>query len=175
MSLAVCSAQAFSSQTLSYLFIYLFIYLCYCSVTVVPIFAPLLSPAPSNPRSQRQSPPVFLVHGSFAHVLWLDHFNSLPHYSPPHYPRVTAHLFFISMSLVLGSFLLICFVDLVPFLREIIWYLSFTAWIISFSIILSSSIHAVAKVGFPSSFLLCSIPLCKCTTVFWSTHLPMDT
>ena len=30
------------------------------------------------------------------------------------------------------------------------------------------------RVGVPSFFLLCSIPLCKCTTVFWSTHLLMD-
>ena len=27
------------------------------------------------------------------------------------------------------------------------------------------------RVGAPSFFLLRSIPLCKCTTVFWSTHL----
>ena len=33
---------------------------------------------------------------------------------------------------------------------------------------LSSSTHA-GRVGVPSFFLLSSIPLCKCTTVFWST------
>ena len=31
------------------------------------------------------------------------------------------------------------------------------------------------RVGALSSFLLCSIPLCKCTVVFWSTHLLMGT
>ena len=30
------------------------------------------------------------------------------------------------------------------------------------------------RVGAPSFSLLCRIPLCKCTTVFWSTHLLMD-
>ena len=31
------------------------------------------------------------------------------------------------------------------------------------------------RVGAPSFFLLCSIPLCKCTTAFLSTHLPEGT
>ena len=47
--------------------------------------------------------------------------------------------------------------------------MSLTAWLISLSIMLSSSIYAVAK-GRSSFFLLCSIPLYKCTTVFWSTY-----
>ena len=46
------------------------------------------------------------------------------------------------------------------------WYLSFTVWLISLSIIFSSSIHAVAK-GRSSFFLLHSIPLYKCATVFF--------
>ena len=41
--------------------------------------------------------------------------------------------------------------------EEIIWYLSLTAWLISLSIMLSSSIHAVAK-GI-SSFFLSATPL----------------
>ena len=47
---------------------------------------------------------------------------------------------------------------------EFMWYLSFTAWLISLSIMLSSSIHAVAKVGAPSFLLLHSIALYKCTS-----------
>ena len=48
----------------------------------------------------------------------------------------------------------VCFVDQVPLISENIGYQSYTACLISLSIILSSSIHSVA-----SFFLLCSIPL----------------
>ena len=54
----------------------------------------------------------------------------------------------VNMENVLNSFKnnkLFSFVDYVPVKGEIIWYLSLTAWLISLSIILSSSIHAVAK------------------------------
>ena len=50
-------------------------------------------------------------------------------------------LFLISMSLVIFC-LFFSFVDYVPVKGEIIWYLSLTAWLISLSIMLSSSIHA---------------------------------
>ena len=50
-------------------------------------------------------------------------------------------MFLTSMSLVIFC-LLVCFVDYVPVKGEIIWYLSLTAWLISLSIMLSSSIHA---------------------------------
>ena len=53
-------------------------------------------------------------------------------------------MFLIAMSLVIFC-LLFSFVDYVPVKDEIIWYLSLTAWLISLSIMLSSSIHAVAK------------------------------
>ena len=86
---------------------------------------------------------------------------------------VTANLFSISVSLV-TSCLFVCFVDYVPVKGEIIWYLSFTAWLISLSII--SSIHAVGKrLGAPPFSLLHRIPLCKCTIVFWSIHLLLGT
>ena len=48
------------------------------------------------------------------------------------------------MSLVIFC-LLFSFVDYVPVKGEIILYLSLTVWLISLSIRLSSSIHAVAK------------------------------
>ena len=49
--------------------------------------------------------------------------------------------------------LLFSFVDYVPVKGEIIWYLALTAWLISLSIMLSSSIHAVTegKVSFSLS------------------------
>ena len=57
------------------------------------------------------------------------------------------------------------FVDYVPVKGEIIWYLSLTAWLISLSIMPSSSIQIVKRVGAPFS-LLHRIPLYKCT-MFW--------
>ena len=48
--------------------------------------------------------------------------------------------------------LLFSFVDYVPVKGEIIWYLSLTTWFISLSIMLSSSIHDIAK-GRSSFFL----------------------
>ena len=69
----------------------------------------------------------------------------------PHSPLAIVTMFLISMSLVIFC-LLFSFVDYVPVKGEIIWYLSLTTWLISLSIMLSSSIHAVAK-GMSSFFL----------------------
>ena len=74
-----------------------------------------------------------------------------PPLSPPTSPLVTVSLFLISMSLVIFC-LLICFVDQVPLISEIIRCVSFTACLISLSIMFSRSIHAVAK-GRSSFFL----------------------
>ena len=76
---------------------------------------------------------------------------SLISYPPPSSPLVTVGLFFISMPQVIFC-LLVCLDDEVILIGEIIWYLSFTVWLISLSIMLSSSIHAVAK-GRSSFFL----------------------
>ena len=61
----------------------------------------------------------------------------------PHSPLAIVRLFLTSMSLVIFC-LLFSPVDYVPVKDEIIQYLSLTAWLISLSIMLSSSIHAVA-------------------------------
>ena len=55
------------------------------------------------------------------------------------------------MSLVIFC-LLFSFAAYVPVKVEIIWYLSLIAWLISLSVMLSSSLHAVAK-GRSSFFL----------------------
>ena len=135
-------------------------FLNYCPSTVVSIFLPPLSPVPPTPTSHPQSyPPLALSMGPL--YMFLDGpFTSSPCYTPPLSPPVTVSLFFISVLLVTFC-LLVCFVDQIPIIGEIIWYLSFTDWLISLSMMLSRSIHAVAKVGTPSFFLLCSIPLCK--------------
>ena len=73
------------------------------------------------------------------------------HYSSPLSLLVTVSLFYILTFLVIFCSL-VCFIDKAPFIGEIIWYLSFTAWLISLSIMLSSSIHAIVK-GRSSFFL----------------------
>ena len=82
------------------------------------------------------------------------HSSSWKPFSPlslPPSPLAIVRLFLTSMSLVIFC-LFFSFVDYVPVKGEIIWYLSLTAWLISPSIMLSSSIHAVAK-GISSFFL----------------------
>ena len=85
-------------------------------------------------------------------------------------PSVSTYTSILVLSLVY-------FVYEIPLIGEITWYLSFTKWLISLSMILSSSIHAVTKGKISFFLLLCSIPLCKCTSFiyFLSTHLLMGT
>ena len=62
------------------------------------------------------------------------------------YPLSSHHCQFVFYFHISGSICsLVCFVGYVPLIGEIIWCLSFNAWLISLSIILSSSIHAVVK------------------------------
>ena len=126
------------------------------------------SPYHSNPPQPSPPPTIDPTHLWLCpwvfHTCSLMSLPSLPPVIPSTSPLVTVSFFFISMSLVIFC-LLVCCVDYVPSIGEIIWYLSFTSWLISFSIMLSISIHAVAK-GRKSFFLLRSISLCKCTTVF---------
>ena len=131
-----------------------------------------LYPHPSHPHY----PPLILhlfgfVHVSFIHVPWQP-LSLSPSLSTC--PLVTVSLFLISMSLVIFC-LLVYFVDYVPIISEITWYFCFTTWLISLSI--SSPVLSMLsqRVGVPSFFLLHSIPLCKCTIFFWSTHLLMGT
>ena len=117
-----------------------------CSVTVVPIFPSLLSPALPTPTSYIQfSPPLLSLSMGPLYIFLDDPASSFPHYPTPASLLVTVSLFFISMSLVLFC-LLVCFVDLL-ITGEIIWYLSFTAWLISLSKMLSRSTHAVCHKG----------------------------
>ena len=100
-------------------------------------------------------------------VLYTCSLTTLPPFHPiipSHFPLVTVSFFFISMSLVLFC-LLVCFVDEVPLIGEIIWYLSFTTWLTSLSIMLSSSIHTVTKGR--SSFFCCLIFHCVNVPLFF--------
>ena len=119
---------------------------CY-SITVVCLFSPSLHPTTSEPTSLPQSPlSLDFVHVSFIVVP----VNSL-HCPLRTLPLGIVRLFLTSMSLVIFC-LLFSSVDYVPVKGVSIWYLSLTILLISLSIMLSSSIHAVAK-GM-STFLL---------------------
>ena len=107
-------------------------------------FSPHTSHHPTHPTSHPQSyPPLALSMGPlFMFLDDIDH--SFSCYPPPPSALVTVRLFFISMPLVLFC-LLACFVDQVPLIGKIIWYVCFTVWLISLSIMLSRSIHVVMK------------------------------
>ena len=122
---------------LSCIFLLLFKYSCLH-------FPPTTPPNPRHPHLPPSIvPPFGVAHVSFIHVP--DNPSPpFPPLSPPTSPLATVSLFLISMSLVIVC-LLCCFVDYVPLTDEITWYLSFTTWLISLSIILCISIHAVTK------------------------------
>ena len=121
------------------------VFLNSCSVTVVPIFPPLLSPALSNPCSQKQSP----SHCPCPWALCI-HSPSFPHYPCPLPSGPGQFVLYFHVSASFGSF--VCFIYQVPLIGEIVWYLSFTALLTSLSVMLSSSIHGIIK-GMSSFFL----------------------
>ena len=144
------SAQAFRKEKIFHFNVFSIFYCC--SITVVRIFPLLLS----NALPTSHLPFVILPHHclcpwvlSTCFLTWpFPFFYPLPLSSLP-----SGYCQFVLCFHIASSFCsFVCFVDYVPFIGEIIWYLSFTAWLISLSIILSSSIHAVAK-GRSSFFL----------------------
>ena len=72
------------------------------------------------------------------------------------------------------SLMFICFVSYIPHMSEVIWFLSFSDWLISLSIIPSSSIHVVAN-GKISFFFDCRVILhCIYAASSLSIHPSMD-
>ena len=133
-----------SHTSQSYICFFFFLTFYCCSSKIVSIFPP---PLP-QPQSSHFPP---LILPLFGFVLYRFFWKSFPPFHPiipSHLLSSTVNLFLISMSLVI-FYLLVCFV---PLKGEIIRYLSLTAWLISLSIMLSRSIHAVAKGR--SSFVL---------------------
>ena len=118
----------------------------YCSSAIVSIFSPPLCPS-HPPLPPTLHPTTFgFVHMSIVHVPH-DPSPFLLNYSSHPSPVFTVSLFFISMSLVI--FYLLCFVHQVPLIGEIMWYLSFTIWLISRSIMLMTfSLTDRAKIIF---------------------------
>ena len=113
------------------------------SITVVCIYPPSLPPPQAIPASLPCFHPPWFCPCVLYSFSWKTLPSSLP-LSPPIFPLVTVTLLLVSMFLVIFC-LLVCFVDYVPVKGEIIWYLSLTTWLISLSITLSGSTHAVAK------------------------------
>ena len=137
-------------------FIYVFTYIIFSHYHLLLLWPPL----PSNHHTVAHVHEPFFLFAQSLHLLTM--------------PPTSCHLF-SSMSLSLFC-LLIQFVHQIPHMSEIIWYLSFSDWLISLSIMFFSRfIHTVAK---GKSFFLSqpsSIPLCKCPIIVLSTHLMMDT
>ena len=132
-----------------------------------PNFPSLLSPSQPTPHSHSQSLPgcpcLWVIY-TCSLIRPFPFFPPLPPSCLPSGPCQSVPCFH---SMFYFAHL---FVWLIRFhlLGEIIWYLSFIAWLTALSIMLSSSIHPLLlqRVGAPSFFLLCNIPLCKCTIVF---------
>ena len=107
----------------SYNFILNYFYCC--SMTVVPIYPPLLFPALSTPTSHLQSSSqVLCPWGPLYMFLNLTFPLFYPIISLSPIPLVIVSFFFISMTMVLFCSL-VCSVDYVALISEIIWHLSF--------------------------------------------------
>ena len=93
-------------------------------------------------------------------LMTLPHFTLL---SLPHLPSGYCQSVLYFKYLVIFC-LLVYFVGEDPFIGEIIWYLFFINWLISLSIMLSRSTHAVTK-GSSSFLLLLSFTVFHCVNV----------
>ena len=101
-------------------------------------------------------------------------FLLIPSTSQPAPPQALAVICSPTMSLSLFC-LVDQFIHSVPRMSEIIWYLSFSDWLISLSIMLPRPIHTIAKDKYFFFLQPSRIPLYKCPTVVLSTHLWIDT
>ena len=151
-------------------FFIFYIILCY-SITVACIFSPPHYPTPAKPASL----PCFHPSLWFCPcVLYRSSWKPLSQLYSPHSHLAIVRLFLTSISLVIFC-LLFSSVDYVPVKGEIIWHLSLTAGLFYLALCSPVPSMLLQMVGAASFFLLHRIPLCKCTTVFWSTHLLMGT
>ena len=116
--------QHTQSKNIFVLILFLFFSYC-CSSTIVSIFPPLLYPTPPTPPPTLNPTPLCLCPWVL-YTCSLMTYPFFPPYLPLPSPLVTVSLFFISVSLIIFC-LLVCFIDQ----GQIIWYLSFTAWLIS--------------------------------------------
>ena len=125
---------------------------------------------PRPPIPTLNTTALWLCLWSFIYTLWQLFLFFPP--SPSSLP--SGHSRFVLYFSVSSSFLLIClFCWLGSTYRWDHVVFVFHIWLISLNTMLSRSIHALRNRSFFD--LLHSIPLCKCTTGFWSTHLLMGT
>ena len=142
---------------------------------------------PHNESGTHQAPPIVttlwwtlfpMLYFTFPWLFWDSQFVLLnpftfftqPCNQPPLWQPSVCSLYLWTVFLLLVHL----FNSLTPHTREIMWYLFFSVWFISLSIIPSRSFHAFANGKI--SFLWPSyISLCICTTPSLSTHLLMGT
>ena len=111
-------------------------------------FSPHHSPRPqTNPLiSLASTLPLGFVHVSFIVV---------PENPSPHCPLPSPLWLLLDCSISLVVFcLLFSFVDYIPVKGEIIWYLSFTAWLISLISLTSQVLERMGRKGNPSALLV---------------------
>ena len=106
--------------------------------------------------------------------LWVRYRCSLASFSqcpPAAWPLTAVSLIHVSMPLFLFCSP-VYFVQLAPHVSEIIWYLSLTDWLISFSLIISRSTHVItkAKISFLYGcivFRCINVPQHFCPGIYW--------
>ena len=151
-----------------------YIFIIY-SITVVP-FSPFALLYPANPSSPQSIPsPFSMSHSNMCFDQSLTPLSTtIPLFLTPPHPSPSYQsvpCFHVSGSIFLSS--LFCSLDSSYHWGHRVFVFYRLAYF-TLALIVSSSIHAVTQ-GRISFFLLCSIPLCRCTTVFWFTHLLMGT
>ena len=114
--------------------VFIFSFFTVDTITDVPHFSSLchLHPAPALPSSGLQH--IVCVHGLYVYVLQLT--PSSPFIQSPLFPGICQSVPHIHNASVLFC-LLVDFVHYIPHISKIIWYLSFSDWLILLSIIIS--------------------------------------
>ena len=109
-------------------------------------------PSSAHPTLQLpvNSHTVVHVRGSFIHVLCLVPSPSFHHYPPTPSPLVTVSLFHISMPVFLFCSL-VHFAHEIHHIGKIMWYLSFTTWLASLTIIFSINVGTLLIKLYPLS------------------------
>ena len=128
-------------------------------------FIPLISSSTTRHPAPHNNHTLFHVHEPFFLLVW-----SLQHLTPLSTSRAV-NLLSESLYFACDFSLFIRF----PHISEIIWYSSFSDWLISLSIMSFRSTHTVTKEKNFFIFNGHGIPLCKCPIVVLSTHLLMGT
>ena len=143
---------------------------------MVLIFHPLVLPTPTF-HIQSSLHPIVFVHGSFIHVPWWP----FPFFAPlSASPVPSGSCQFVLYFHVSGSILLVCLFCWLGSTHRwwdhlvIIWYLSFTTWLISFSIIVSSSMQAVMEGRIKTYFLFLFFS-CTWNSTLYSFQVYRDT